>query len=468
MIASAQLPQLDEGQPIGVPKENLPALELVDDAARLQLPQLDKQADDKLTHHLFRFPAKFHPPVVKALLDRYTAVGDVIYDPFVGSGTLLVESALRDRRSVGVDVDPVAVLVSRAKTRPYLPERVERSFAALTGRLEPHDRGAEVYAQMMHDDISRDEMDRIVASEDLLVPAIPRLEHWFRRYVIVDLARIHGEIVRLRTDTNTRLLLWLLFASIVRNASNADPVPVSGLEVTAHMLRRDDKGRVVDPFALMRRALRRGEAGASSWARELRDRPVPRALQADATTRIRGVPRRVDAVITSPPYHNAVDYYRRHQLEMYWLGLTCSHEARLSLLPHYIGRPRIPMRHPVLASGAALTGLAQDWARQIAIRDEQRARDFRHYMLSMGAVMRRLAERTDKGTPVVFVIGQSSWNGGQIPTVALFHELATPYFEVNETLWYPVINRYMSYERHNGASIDREHVVALVRTNSPN
>ena len=230
------------------------------------------------------------------------------------------------------------------------------------------------------------------------------------------------------------------------------------------MLRREQEGRVVKPFAMMRRALKRGLAGASAWARELGSGPVPRVFQGDATKRVRGVPPRLDAVITSPPYHNAVDYYRRHQLEMYWLGLTTTHEDRLSLLPHYIGRPRIPQRHPVLAAGGELTALAKDWEREIASISEQRARDFRHYLLSMRAVILRLAERTDSGAPVVFVIGQSAWNGGKIPTVALFHELATPHFEVGETLWYSVVNRYMSYERRNGANIDREHVVALVRT----
>lgn len=456
--------QPHEGTAARVPQST--AIELVDERMRLRLPDGGRQGGDRLTHQLFRYPAKFHPPVVQALLERYTTPGEVVYDPFAGSGTLLVEGALRGCPAIGVDIDPVAVLVARAKTRAYVPDRVEAAIERLLAALAPHDRGADVYEGLKHQDISQVELERLVAAEELFVPAIPRRDHWFRRYVVVDLARIHREIRMLRTDADTRLLLWLLFASIIRNASNADPVPVSGLEVTSHMLRRDEEGRVVDPFALIRRALKRGLTGASAWARELGDGPMPRMLQGDATRRMRGVPASVGAVITSPPYHNAVDYYRRHQLEMYWLALTASHEERLDLLPHYIGRPRIPRRHPLLAGGGELTALAREWEREIAGVSEQRARDFRHYLLSMRAVMHRLAERTRTGAPVVFVIGQSAWNGGQIPTVALFHELATPQFEVAETLWYPVVNRYMSYTRHNGANIDREHVVALTRTDA--
>jgi len=73
----------------------------------------------RLTHYLFRFPAKFHPPVARALVNGYTKPGDRVLDPFCGSGSLLVEAAVAGRNAIGTDVDPLAVFVSRAKTRVY-------------------------------------------------------------------------------------------------------------------------------------------------------------------------------------------------------------------------------------------------------------------------------------------------------------------------------------------------------------
>jgi hypothetical protein len=43
----------------------------------------------------------------------------------------------------------------------------------------------------------------------------------------------------------------------------------------------------------------------------------------------------------------------------------------------------------------------------------------------------------------------------------LFVELAGPTISLAEHLWYPVVNRYMSYARHNGANIDREYVLVF-------
>ncbi len=420
-----------------------------------------------MTHYLFRFPAKFHPPVVAALFERFTESGDVVLDPFVGSGTGLVEGVLLDRKCIGVDIDPVAVAVSRAKTRRYDVEDVRRASNRLLAALEPLDRSTDEYTRLAFDDLTAEELADTLAREQLWVPAIPNLEHWFRRYVIVDLARIHRQVLRRRADEATRALLLLFFGSIVRNASNADPVPVSGLEVTSHMRRLDEKGRVVDPFALMRKAVRRGVEAVEAWMVALENREAPLVLEADATAEIEGLPPKVDAVITSPPYHNAVDYYRRHQLEMFWLGMTRDQTARLELLPHYIGRPRIRASHPLLSEPWPTDGLAAEWERDIAAVNAQRAIDFRHYLLAMSRVMRRIAERTDQGAPVVMVVGHSAWNGGQIPTVSLFEEISRPWFDTDTTLWYPVRNRYMSYTRHNGASIDREHVVVLRRSAAP-
>src|SRR4051794_1128262 len=84
-----------------------------------------------LTHFLFRYPAKFHAPVVAELTRRFTTPGQRVLDPFVGSGTALVELAVADRVGVGVDVDPVAVAVATAKTRRYDLRDVNAAISTL-------------------------------------------------------------------------------------------------------------------------------------------------------------------------------------------------------------------------------------------------------------------------------------------------------------------------------------------------
>ncbi len=417
---------------------------------------------DRLTHYLFRYPAKFHPPIAKALLEEYTRPKHRVFDPFCGSGTLLVESAVLGREAVGSDVDPLAVFISRVKTRPLPGPGLQRSFELLEAKLHRLDRGQAAYETLQWEDISEEQFK--AESARLRIPAIPNLPHWFRRHVSIDLARIKRVIVDTTIPESHRPFFLLCFAAIIRSASNADPVPVSGLEVTAYMKKRDADGRVVDPFALFRKACRRGIQDMIAFKEKTPGTPRVSVMCVDATRVAARLKSPVDAIITSPPYHSAVDYYRRHQLEMFWLDLTRSQEERLVLLQKYIGRPKVAARHPFVS---AATSNGQPWRDiEAAMRgvDPERANALHHYCVAMEKVFVQLARITKPRAVAIFVVGHSAWNGAPLDTSELFSVLAKPSFELVDHWSYPVTNRYMSYARRNGANIDREFVLVLQRT----
>lgn len=418
---------------------------------------------ERLTHYLFRYPAKFHPPVIRALLDRYSAEGDLILDPFCGSGTLLVEASVFGRNSVGLDVDPVAVTVANAKVQRLNPKFLKASVDTVLAAVSHHRRRTADYERLQFEDLTDARYERELATVASWVPGIPNLLHWFRRYVVIDLAHLRREINTAAIPKSHRRFLSVVFASIIRNASNADPVPVSGLEVTKWMKARDEAGRVVDPFALFSAAMRSALRDAEAFRVAAQPRARVEARHGDATAleNRRRIP--ASAVITSPPYHGAVDYYRRHQLEMFWLGLTVSQEERLALLRQYIGRPHVPPRHPWVGE-PLVTALAKEWEVRIRELSRKRADAFRHYLVAMTMFFHGLAKHLPAGAPAVLVVGHSSWNRSEIPTTALFEEIAGDDFELDEVLSYPVKNRYMSYSRHNGASISEEYVLVLRRT----
>jgi hypothetical protein len=314
----------------------------------------------------------------------------------------------------------------------------------------------------MHEDISPSAYTAQVRR--LSVPAIPNLFHWFRRYVVVDLAVIRREVRRINVPASQRAFFELCFASIIRAASNADPVPVSGLEVTSHMKQRDAEGRLINPFALFAHSAQRSIRDMETFSQSAKSGTQISVSRQDAT-RLRLTGRPIGAVVTSPPYHGAVDYYRRHQLEMYWLDLTVTHEERLELLDDYIGRPWPPARHPFVRDHEILQQRAAALEARIRRADPKRGNSFKHYCIAMTKVFGRLAPLLEPGAPAVLVVGHSSWNGDRLNTSDLFAELAHPNFRLREHLWYPVRNRYMSYSRHNDASIDREYVLVLERSN---
>lgn len=425
---------------------------------RLAIPA----AADRLTHYLFRYPAKFHAPVARALIEQYTTPGSLVLDPFCGSGTLMVEAAATGRSSIGIDVDPVAALVASAKVHRY-DARLEASAENLLARLVRWERSEDEYSLRMFRRLRGDNYRTQLSPVEPWVPALSNLDHWFRDYVVIDLGRIRKVIETTAMPESHRLLMRVVFASIIRNASNADPVPVSGVEVTSYMKERDAQGRLINPFALFRQALNRAVVATAQFAEAADATCSARAVQGDATRLGQHVRRTVDAVVTSPPYHGAVEYYRRHMLEMYWLGATKSHDERLALLQKYIGRPKVARSHPYVSNGALTTALAARWEERIRAVSDERADAFRHYIAGMSKFFDGLAPHLQPGSPVVLVVGHSTWNNSKIPTTGLFEEIAHEHFALDEVRWYPVKNRYMSYSRHNGADIDKEYVLVLRR-----
>ena len=231
------------------------------------------------------------------------------------------------------------------------------------------------------------------------------------------------------------------------------------------MKKLDAAGRLVNPFELFLGAAKRGITAVEAYCKASTPMSRVSVFQADATSLSSRLRTQVDAVITSPPYHNAVDYYRRHQLEMFWLGLTKTHAERLELLPAYIGRSSVRRRDPLLQRQYELGPLSTHWHEQIRAVSVGRADAFTHYMLSMKDVFKQLAEVLRTGGPAIFVLGHSEWNGSKLPTSDLFLEMAGDPFRLEDKFWYPVKNRYMSYSRRNGADIDQEYVLVFRRTN---
>lgn len=76
----------------------------------------DRRPVKGLTHTYYRYPARFSPRFASVAISLFTKPGEIVYDPFMGGGTTLVEAMRMGRRSIGTDLNSLAVFVSRTKT----------------------------------------------------------------------------------------------------------------------------------------------------------------------------------------------------------------------------------------------------------------------------------------------------------------------------------------------------------------
>lgn len=98
-----------------------------------------KDSEKDYVHGFCTYPAMMVPKMQREMLDVYleeTGARKIcILDPFAGSGTILVEGMLRGLDIVGIDVNPLAILLCKVKTTIILPETLKQRSEQLIGNI---------------------------------------------------------------------------------------------------------------------------------------------------------------------------------------------------------------------------------------------------------------------------------------------------------------------------------------------
>jgi len=97
-------------------------LHRVADVEALKLAALDKTgvsvgSNGTSPHQLYKYPARFSPRFASAAIRLVSDPGDVVLDPFMGSGTTIIEGMRHNRQVVGIDVSPISTFLVRSLLR---------------------------------------------------------------------------------------------------------------------------------------------------------------------------------------------------------------------------------------------------------------------------------------------------------------------------------------------------------------
>lgn len=178
--------------------------EKVDDSWSFK--ELDRTQTSYLTHGYHTYPAKFIPQLAARLIKENTSVGHLVCDPFMGSGTTLVEAIVNDRRAYGTDINPVAVLITKAKTTPIEPQKLERKVQSLKNAIHHH--------------LIDENKQSLLLKEELAIvlPKNERIDYWFPEKQKHDLSIILSGIMSVE-DEHIRNFLLCAFSNSLKGCS---------------------------------------------------------------------------------------------------------------------------------------------------------------------------------------------------------------------------------------------------------
>jgi hypothetical protein len=166
-----------------------------------------------ITHGYHTYPAKFIPQLAARLIRELTLEGETVADPFMGSGTTVVEALVQARRAIGVDINPVAHLVAKVKSTPIEPALLKQEYANLSTDLETQLNGAAALSDQGHLGDARQ-----VTEVTSVIPQSERIDYWFPQKQKERLGVILGRITEVQ-NKECRDLFLVAFSQILKSCS---------------------------------------------------------------------------------------------------------------------------------------------------------------------------------------------------------------------------------------------------------
>lgn len=263
--------------------------------ALANLFKVDAARARALTHGFHSYAGRMHPTMARGAIERWSAPGGRVLDPFCGSGTVLVEALSLGRASYGVDASPLAVLIAQVRSAPLqAPER--RRLVEEAGRIAEE------------------------SGERARKRRRPEIPSWAQRekeryapHVALELFGLRELVMDTAEDEVGRALRLCLSSLLVKFMRTGPEAPRDGEN------KRIGRGVPSSFFARKAQELAHSLETLQQQTPAGTPPPIVRLGDARAYPEVRAGS--VDLIVSSPPYAGTYDYSSKHDTRFTWLGL---------------------------------------------------------------------------------------------------------------------------------------------------
>lgn len=371
------------------------------------------------------FPARMAANIaLKALANSSRRMR--VLDPMMGSGTALAVARSQGHHAIGVDIDPLAVLISKVWTRPVDVDEVRsRAGIVLT-------RARRYFSQLPQGQAYPRGSD--VATRKFI-------RYWFDEYARRQLAALSKAVSAVRNEA-VRDVLWCAFSRliIVKQAGASLAMDLAHSRPHKSFDRAPAK-----PFGKFLAAVDHVLKNCISASKRKKG-PAGHFAEGDAR-RLRIAGNSIDMVLTSPPYLNAIDYMRCSRFSLVWMGysLVKLRKIRSQSIGTEVG----------CVDGYRSAALKLSLVRKLPQR--QRA-ILNRYVVDMAASIKEVQRVLAPGGVAIYVVGENTVRGVYISNSKIISELAQRVglkLDKRTVRNLPRNRRYLPPPSSNRAALDR-------------
>lgn len=358
------------------------------------------------------YAAKFGDDLAFRILRSRLRRGQTVLDPFSGTGTTIVQAARLGINGIGIDVDPIACLISRVQTRRYSDKWLS-SFQSKTRSAVMHIE----QSLRRHKKVPRDALLFNVNGFRGSIPERPEVQFWFSHRQRIVLASLIAYMRSLKDLKERELFALCISASIIRKWPSTISRAMDIDHSRPHRV-RPHLDSYLRYFRLFSRVVSLTSKSLSD-SRPCGSRGWFRIVRGDCVPVMRGLRNRsVDCVLTSPPYLNAINYPRAHKFAEWWLfpsGSICQPK-------NYVGlrQKNGPVTSPSVAKILERRGIRLE---QIGKIDPPLARQMTAYFEDMFDFASACKKLLKTRQPAIIVLADNTSGGKKIPVVRIVCDL---------------------------------------------
>lgn len=262
---------------------------------------LPEQERTKHVHRLHPYLGKFIPQLVEIFLRKYRPT--LVYDPFVGSGTTLVEANALGVDSIGTDISAFNVLLSKVKTAKYNIALLEKEIYSILNRFN-------TYKSKFSNDNNVNK---------LFVTNNKYLNKWFGSQTLRELLCY----LRLIKDYTYQDVLKIILSRSARSARLVTHYDLDFPKVPQTKPYFCYKhSRTCQPVNEAYKFLSRYTIDTLNRIREFsKIKTNAKVIVNHADSREVKLPKGIDMIFTSPPYIGLIDYHEQHKYAYELFGL---------------------------------------------------------------------------------------------------------------------------------------------------